>query len=202
MRLVRLRKRTWIFILEGGVVCLLFAIFWNGPGTGPVSNGHHLSWWVEMLGEPNVDRMEAVAAIQQTGTNAIPYLMKWIQNESQPWSQKHPALFSILKACHMDGLVTSRSVFRINGAENGLIALRADIPPATLEELVRLMKTVTAPQTATRAAMVLMRLGPNASAAAPALTVLLDDPNPSVRQSATNILQSITLTYSPQSPRH
>jgi hypothetical protein len=76
-------RRTRIFIF----CCLLAAgavfLVKDFAESGPRYNGHSLRAWLRIYGETDSEvdpatRQKAANAVQQIGTNAIPYLIKWI----------------------------------------------------------------------------------------------------------------------------
>jgi hypothetical protein len=67
----------------------------------PTAQGHRLSYWVERYGAGTFDnfghtpeeRNEAQLAIQQVGTNALPFLLKWTDYECPQW---RPRIYRIV----------------------------------------------------------------------------------------------------------
>lgn len=59
-------------------LALLFASCAKEPETGPVVNGHHLSFWLRTWVDKSSSQKEqqdAEKSISQAGTNVIPYLL-------------------------------------------------------------------------------------------------------------------------------
>src|SRR5438067_1105808 len=76
------RRRRVIIILAA---CVLMGIgvvaFWPGERE-PVYNGKKLSEWLQLYGSTGISveqREQAKVAVRQIGTNALPWLVKWIQ---------------------------------------------------------------------------------------------------------------------------
>jgi len=72
------------------VVCTatIVAIAWP-EGEEPVYHGKNLSQWMKIYGRPTrqEDKLEAEEAVRQIGTNAIPWLLKWIGKRPPAWSR-------------------------------------------------------------------------------------------------------------------
>ena len=65
----------------------------------PISNGQPLSYWVEALAEGThneAERDKVVGAISQIGTNAVPFLMKWLQFDTPHWERAAQSKFSFI----------------------------------------------------------------------------------------------------------
>src|SRR5215471_10026085 len=92
-----MRKRRKLLLTLGCAalaVVLLLALTRTGE---PTAHGKPLSYWVELYGGPNPPagrlltpeaKMEADAAIKQIGTNAIPFLLKWMDYDLPQWKFK------------------------------------------------------------------------------------------------------------------
>src|ERR1043166_163902 len=75
-------RRKKILIALGCVVLAVLAITFLSRNTEPTYEGHPLSYWVIAYGRPFLHESDKDAigkAISHIGTNAIPYLIKWIQ---------------------------------------------------------------------------------------------------------------------------
>jgi len=90
-----MRKRriylTLLLLAGAGLVGLIVVwVFRSGDGAEPVYKGKKLSQWVlELPPEPiTYGRSDAEVALREIGTNALPYLLKWIGYEPAPWRLK------------------------------------------------------------------------------------------------------------------
>lgn len=78
-----LKRWKWIILLACGIFAL--ALLWQLLGDRePSYKGHSLSHWTIRLSETSGSDEEAMEAIAQIGTNAIPFLLDWIQYEPPP----------------------------------------------------------------------------------------------------------------------
>jgi hypothetical protein len=73
-----------------GIGGALAAAFYLVKPSQPEYKGVTLHTWVERYAAPNPNpqKQEAKHAIQTIGTNAIPYLLKWIDYEEPTWPKK------------------------------------------------------------------------------------------------------------------
>ena len=86
-----MRKRHVFLILLGLVIAGGIAIILSRPEREPEYGGKPLSQWVERWATPpysgtQVD--QSTDAVLHNGTNAVPYLLKWIRYEPPPWKDK------------------------------------------------------------------------------------------------------------------
>src|SRR5678816_2434558 len=78
-------RKQWIVGFVVLVVVVLVAVaVWPGPKE-PEYQGKKLSEWLEMHNDRPAKSTEAVRAI---GTNAIPFLVRWIGTECPAWKRK------------------------------------------------------------------------------------------------------------------
>src|SRR5580765_1343386 len=80
-----------VILAVAGVVGLIVAgAVRERDSAEPVYKGRKLSEWVmELPPEPTTyGRSEAEVALREIGTNALPYLLKWISYEPAPWRLK------------------------------------------------------------------------------------------------------------------
>ena len=89
------KRRVYLILGVVGVVLagVLVAVF--SREREPEDGGKRLSEWVEMSPDKGAE-----TAIRQIGTNALPYLLKWILYETPSWKTKlyeavNPALKSL-----------------------------------------------------------------------------------------------------------
>jgi hypothetical protein len=94
-------------------VCLLGVVAMNVWPWEPVYQGRKLSKWLEHSGE------EADNAVRHIGTNALPYLVRWIRDGSAP----HPRSVGILFNTPMG--LSDEETLGMN-AEHGLGVLLGD----------------------------------------------------------------------------
>lgn len=80
-------KRIWIVAIVATAVAMV-AISWPRERE-PAYHGKKLSAWLSDFRRPvySVDNREAREAIGQIGTNAIPFLLKWIARRPPAWSR-------------------------------------------------------------------------------------------------------------------
>jgi len=67
-------------------IAILFAIAWPGEKE-PEYKGKKLSEWLEIYGKSNISveqREQAPVALKHIGTNAVPFLLKWINCDARP----------------------------------------------------------------------------------------------------------------------
>ena len=150
-----MRKRRFFLIL--GIVILagvLVAVF--SREREPEYGGKRLSDWVEGLASYAVDSADAhleEEAIRQIGTNALPYLVKWLSYEIPAWKT---ALYKIVdktvkKQPDAWFLRWDKATSRAIGAELALKTLGPQAE-AAIGELTKLLNDPKASQSAMRAA--------------------------------------------------
>jgi hypothetical protein len=85
------------FFLLAGIVIAAVAVFFRQDGE-PSYHGHRLSYWVDMFGNsyPDQRNQEDMKALHVIGTNALPYLIKWIRSSDAQRAGSAAATFSIL----------------------------------------------------------------------------------------------------------
>jgi hypothetical protein len=84
------RQRMTLFVVLSATIVLLvyMVLVWNQPKE-PVYQGKPLSYWVFANARPvDKDRPDPAAAIFATGTNAVPYLLKWAEQKPYTWQKK------------------------------------------------------------------------------------------------------------------
>ena len=175
-----MRRRRWV--IAGAVLTLVIVVFLLWPGDPePEYEGKKLSQWVTINGwnaatfgntlymalsfEPTASQ-PAPVAIRAIGTNALPFLLKWIQYEPPRWRMRLMQLASRLPA----GIQSSRFVMwavsskREMLAENAIDAFRILGPQSAeaIPELGRLMKEklTSAPLVSFRATRALHSMNP------------------------------------------
>lgn len=88
-----------ILLACGLLAAVLYAVL-SGPRE-PAYKGRNLSKWIASLGEAPPEGERASNAVYQIGTNAVPYLLQWIQYDPSP-----------TKARFMEGL--NNAISRLN----------------------------------------------------------------------------------------
>ncbi len=228
-----MRKHRVYFILPVlALAGVLVAVFRRERE--PEYRGKRLSEWVESYAatpsavEGSFEFQQADGAIRQFGTNALPYLMKWIRYESPARKQRlHTAINSMLQPLNRWWwLNDGRQLARAIGAMHALIVLGPSAEGAIGEltqivhdpkgQLSRLRAVgvftglgkaglpaligVLTNQPAegngwtamsTLSANMIVEMGTNAAPAIPALVNLLKDPDPTMRNVATDALRKI-----------
>ena len=179
------KRRKWVIALAIAVVvgvltALLLPFAYR---EGPIYKGRHLSKWVEVLGydnPPSAEYFDAWDAIQATGTNACPLLLKWLPHEESHWRYAlSPSFKGQSRHSHwVELIVTSPAEARAVGAMT-VLRKSTNTSSADVEQLTRLMSSPAAPYTALRAAQILASIGP---AGYPALVPKLEGPPSSIRQ--------------------
>ena len=165
---VMTKRRRWLLLLAGVGVTVAAALWLclRHPGEGPVYKGRQLSDWVTIRGHWGRDSgsleelFESKRAIEASGTNAFPFLLKWIQHEDKDYSGGllRPVRWLIPERRFHD-LTTSRREPLARGAGEAFIILSNNITPEVALELERLLNNANAPQTAWRVARVFVNLG-------------------------------------------
>ena len=187
-------RRLWLILIGVLVlVALIVAVLRRDPE--PSYGGRSLSEWLARLaavpdGDPP-QQAQAAAAIRQIGTNALPYLLKWIQYKPLPWTKALNRITGGLIGKY-DFLSDYKNAIR---AEQAMEAFRALGPGAcaAIPQLLRLMNDPSRSWSAGRAASVIVRMGTNARPALPALIRLLTNTNPWAAFGAVTALGDLTL---------
>src|ERR1043165_3334350 len=126
----------------------------------PEYGGKRLSEWVERYATPPHMRQteEAADAIRHIGTNAIPYLLKWIKYDPPSWKNKlYKALNFTFERVNRDWMLQDEQRDRADRATMAFRALGSEAEGA-IPELTRRMNDPKANRSATRAVEVLADL--------------------------------------------
>jgi len=172
------------------------AMVWPGEKE-PEYQGKKLSaWLVEypfMDREPeSIAEQNAVDAVRHIGTNALPYLLRWMRYERPAWRN---TLYTLLRKLPSNGplRVAGRPDILAGCTPYAFKSLGAAVMPA-VPELVRLMSDRKAPDVGRANAMwVLTNLGSNGLPAVPILIGCLRDKDAFVTQQAAFALGRIGL---------
>jgi len=153
-------KRRRLFVIIFGCLAAVIVVLLLWPRERePEYNGVALSGWLVRCGSTNqAECLAAVAAIRHIGTNALPFLLRWIQYEPG-WRDSlgrkilgWPVLGS---RRDVQRLIWNMTQYRAITAVNGFRILGSDANPA-LPELQRLADNPKAPETAIRATQCLI----------------------------------------------
>jgi len=205
-----MRKRRVYAVVVGVAVLVGLMVLGFGREREPEYGGKKLSewvvsrpWWlrtgpVDELTEP------AQAAIRQIGSNAIPYLLRWMRYERPPWKTKlYSAVNPTLRRLHAAWQLNDRpKQARAEGAAQALNALgsqaKRPIPELAIPqrsgldraipELAHILNDPTARGSAERAAHVLGSLG---RAGRPALFAACANSDPRIRRRALDELRRL-----------
>jgi hypothetical protein len=186
-----MRKRKVIVLATLALAAVVFLLL-NTDEREPKYNGHSLSYWVNIFGDQwynflfaSVDPRfaEATNAVSHIGTNALPYLLKWIRYEQPSWRSKlirqvRQLPSSYLPKDKLSNFIEGNNNRKAYYAASSFRILGTNALPA-LPELTAMMRDTTSPNTALRAAFALSALGPSAF---PILTNALADPKQPNRQ--------------------
>ena len=161
-------KRRRLFIIISASICaiILAVILWPGARE-PEYKGVPLSNWLERYVD---NKPQSAEALKHIGTNALPFLLRWIQYETPGWrnflNHLHARLpSSMQKSRAFHWLLDDEAQRRAELAVEAFWALGPKASPAS-DELLRLALTENprAPNTQRRATEALM----NMAQAAPA----------------------------------
>ncbi len=177
-------------IISLGAICAACAVLlFLTHSREPSYNGHHLRYWVRILGTTPGTAHEtqmASEAVDHIGAAAAPFLVRWIQYRPTRWTERQKKLADrICKARYPFALRLGRSLYHTrgerlaNGATQAFRVLGTNAALA-LDELCRVMNDLNArndPRTGMsstdRATYCLSWLGTNAL---PALTAVIENP--------------------------
>lgn len=201
-----MRKRRTILLLIGVPSVLLLGLLVAGAfrSREPEFEGKKLSEWVEMYpiwGSPG-DRARAEAGVRGIGTNAVPFLLRWLAYEQPPWRARFNntvnKLASRLRFRHYISDTQER-----RRAFASMLALMS-LGPAAHGAVNKLAHVMYDPKTTTSAGCALsvldvlvMKSGDRRLI--PVLKEMLEDPNPKIREFAAHGLRKID-ELTPEAP--
>ena len=160
----------------------------------PRHDGRSLSSWLALYRQhartpDSPDLKNAENAIRAIGTNALPYLLKWIQCEPPPWRwnllRRLPYRFTHTEIGY--GLILGQDHIRAWSAMRGFYILGTNAA-AAVPVLETLMKNPATPEISRNAVFALMSVGP---AAVPVLTNALANPQQPRRFLAVGVLGEV-----------
>ena len=186
------KRRVYLLILLGVVVAGVLVAVFASREREPEYGGKKLSEWVQMCGI-DYESPQAKKAILQIGSNAVPYLVKWIRYEPPSWKEKLYAVVnkasSSLKFSYR---LTDSEEFLAYGSMRALLVLGPEAHGA-VRDLTKVMydpkTTISANRALTVLSVVVMKTSDRR--VVPALQEMLNDPNPKVRAFATHGLRNI-----------
>lgn len=149
-----MKRRRLLLILLGCVASITLAIVLWPREPEPQYNGVSLSTWLKRYNSSR-EQAEASEAIRHIGTNALPYLVKWIQYETPGWRYSVERATMKLPSAVQDNrcvqwLLLNRAEYRAGLAINGFEILGPEAKPAWAD-LYRLSNNNKSAETARRA---------------------------------------------------
>jgi hypothetical protein len=156
-------KRRRLFIIIVAVLAAVILVFTLWPRERePEYNGITLTAWLSQYGSRNslgID--EAPDAIRHIGTNALPYLIRWIQYESgwkDSMARKVAKWPVVGQSRFVQQIIQNNTAYRARSATLGFQALGPKVygfgSPA-IDELLRLANNPKKPETQARAMKIL-----------------------------------------------
>ena len=193
------RRKVLVLLAAALVVGAVVAV--NQSSDEPSYGGRPLSAWLlqcQMFSLTGTEqRMQADQAIRHIGTNAIPYLLQYIQYETPVWKTKTQVdINELLRRLGRDWRWRDRRVARAQGAAVAFQVLGTDAEGA-IGELTRLMNQTNSRATRFRAAYTLPCLG---AKSIPPLLAVLTNQQAEVRAVVTSSLQPLGTNARPLVP--
>jgi hypothetical protein len=174
-----MRKRTKVLLLVGALGALAALTATITRPSEPQYNGYPLSYWVYSAhSTDNLERQQAVEAITNLGTNALPFLISYLRYEANGAS----LWFSSILARAPKPLRWPWLVDWAGGKEGNrraefatqMLPVLAGVASPALPDLARIAKDPTRPNAAARAQRALANMGKEA---VPYLLAVLQDTN-------------------------
>ena len=187
-------RKWYIALFALACVALVFVtVQLTRTGEGPIFRGHHLSYWL-VLAQAHPENEMAGEAIRNAGTNALPFLLKWIRYEPPPWKVKVLNATPRSLTGPVSFVITSHRHFRASQSANAFRVLGTNAISA-VPELTALARNTNAPLTSVYAIQALPWIGPDGLAS---LVSLIQDRRYPLRAWAVAAI-SITPTNAPGS---
>lgn len=146
-----MRRRRVIVIVAGSAVAVVAVALAFPRDREPEYNGMKLSSWLAIasLGVSAGDS-QCAQAVRQIGTNALPFLLKWIRYERSPWQDRLLTRFDKLaprlrRSAIRAWLSGERQWLRAHAVEWGFYILGADAAPA-IPGLVEVLNEPRSPE--------------------------------------------------------
>jgi HEAT repeat protein len=171
------RRRIFWILLGCGVFAVALALLWPGERE-PRYQANSLSEWLlyeRPYSARPTDPNPQFDAIRQIGTNAIPWLLKWVRYEPPTWRKELETL-----AAKRGFKLEDPKAERVDAALFGFLILGRQASPA-IPELTAMMNDPAFPNIAWYAAMALGDIGPEAL---PSLLAVLTNRQVMVRRQA------------------
>jgi hypothetical protein len=157
-------KRRRLFIIITGVlaVVILASILWPREREPEYYDLPLSSWLVRCSSGNKVEAAGAMEIVRQNATNALPFLVRWLQHETPGWRKlieggisKLPSTFQNSRCA--EWLLDDRAEVRANAALKGFEVLGPRAQPV-LPQLQRLADNSKMPQTQRRALYCMINL--------------------------------------------
>lgn len=158
-----MKRRPVLIIASACLVAFILALVLWPREREPEYNGATLSTWLLRcaLSGNQAESAPAVDAIRHMGTNALPFLVRWIQYEPG-WRDslgRKMWTWPVIRSRHdIQRLIWNMTQYRANAAVYGFQVLGSTANPA-VPELQRLAYNGDAPETALRATECLIHMG-------------------------------------------
>ena len=151
------KRKIYLLLLASVALAVVLLVVFNRERE-PEYRGKRLSEWVE---ENPFDAAgpDGIHPVRQMGTNAVPYLLKWIRYERPVWKRKlYAAVNPIIKRLNASWELTDQKDSRAYGAAWTLAYFRPAVVSA-VAELTMVLNDPKGPESAIRASHVLASLG-------------------------------------------
>jgi len=179
-----MRRRLFLIMIGVGMLVGVLGLVF-GPSREPEYRGKRLSEWVE---DRRIGHFERDDAVRHIGTNAIPYLMKWIRYEPTKLKTKCIEFSNwLLLMARLNRSLDDRKWVRAFGAVEGLSALRPEAD-VILPRLCRVLNDPDAVEGAQRAVQAIERFD---DAGLPLLVGMMTNGPQRWRAYLTNVVRAI-----------
>jgi hypothetical protein len=131
----------------------------------PTYQGHPLSYWVsrdDVYHESSGEKREAEVAIQQIGTNGLPFLLKWMRHDRPGWRSKAIDLARRLPTWAIANWIEKSNAEILAGNSCEALSALGEHATPILPHLMALLTNGAPDSTALSASEVLARIGTNA----------------------------------------